>query len=252
MSLRIYSQANIIHSMKKLSSLSIVFPAYNDEKTIGDLVKKAKKIVSQYTNDFEIIVVNDGSTDGTKNVLKKIENRSLRVITHRRNAGYGAALAIGFQAARKAFIFYTDGDGQYDVSEIKKLIAAFDPNVDIVTGFKIERSDSWLRKVIGTFYNYVVKMVFRLKVKDVDCDCRLFRRESLRGITFRIKSGAFDVEFIGKLQQRGARFKEVPIHHYPRVYGSSQFFNFRHIGRSLLDLVRLLITYGSKKTYTIR
>lgn len=238
--------------VKKLPSLSVVFPAYNDEKTIGSLVNKVTRLLPKITNEHEILVVNDGSSDNTKEVLNKIQeqNSLLRVINHKQNRGYGAALMHGFQAARKEFIFYTDGDGQYDIGELKNLIREVDRNVDIVTGFKLERSDPWFRKVIGVLYNQWVKTLFTLKVRDVDCDFRLFRRKILYGLRFRSKSGAFDAEFMKKLEERNVRFKEVGVHHYPRMYGHSQIFNVKNICKSLFDLVRFWITYEGKKKNT--
>lgn len=225
----------------KLSSLSVVLPAFNDEKAIPVLVGKALLILPQIAREYEIIIVNDGSKDKTGLVLKKLQKEMpyLRVITHQTNQGYGAALVDGFAKAKKDFIFYTDSDGQYDVEELKKLTAAMDKETDVITGFKLQRADPWYRQMIGSFYNQVVKLFFQLRVKDVDCDFRLFRRQVLKGINFQIKSGAFDVELVKKLQEKGARFKELGVHHYPRIYGQSQFFNFKRIMTSFWDLGRI-------------
>ena len=230
--------------MKKpsLPSLSVVFPAFNDEKTLPGIIKKTFTLLPKITGNYEIIVVNDGSFDNTAKILIRLkkDNPALRVIHHKKNKGYGAALASGFKQAKKEFIFYTDSDGQYDVSELKKLVQALDKNTDIVTGFKLKRSDPWFRKVIGTLYNYGVRIIFDLHVLDVDCDFRLFRRDLVKNPHFTIHSGAFDVEFITLLKKKGARFKEIPVHHYPREYGQSQFFSLKRIARSLWDLIKLV------------
>lgn len=227
--------------MKKLTSLSIVFPCYNDQWVIEELVKKVARVLAVVTSSYEIIVVNDGSTDSSKAVLAKLQRDipSLHVINHTSNKGYGSSLIDGFKAASKEFIFYTDGDGQYDVMELKNLVSTFDSKTDIVTGFKLRRCDPWFRKIIGAVYNQFVRLVFQLKVKDVDCDFRLFRRKILEGLSFRVTSGAFDVEFIKKLQKRNARIKEIGVGHYPRRFGQSQFFSPLRILRSLWDLLLL-------------
>lgn len=231
--------------MERLPSLSVVFPAFNDAQTIPLLVKKVEKLASSIAAAFEIIVVNDGSTDGTANALKQLQKEVaiLRVITHRQNKGYGAALMSGFKKARCEFIFYTDGDGQYDLGELPKLVHALDKDTDMVTGFKLSRSDPFVRKLVGAIYNQFVKAVFGLKVRDVDCDFRLFKRALLRGFTLKITSGAFDVIFIKSLQDKKVRFKEVGIHHFRRPFGSSQFFNVRSVAKSLWDLVHFVYGY---------
>ena len=232
--------------MKKVRSLSVVFPAYNDEHTISILVQKAVKLLPQIAGSHEIIIVDDGSTDKTAQVLKQLQKKTkkVKVITHLRNQGYGAALISGFKKAKKEFIFYTDGDGQYDISELPKLVNAMDTTIDIVSGFKIKRSDPWFRKTIGGLYNQFTKFLLNLTIKDVDCDFRLFRRSLIDGLKPLAKSGAFDVSFIKALSKKGARFREIGVHHYKRRYGSSQFFNAKRIGRSLWDLVLIWFTYA--------
>ena len=228
--------------MKKLSSLSVVYPVFNDSYSLSQLIKKTVGFLPFVANEYEIIIVNDGSDDKTtKILLSEFEEKIpfLSVINHKKNFGYGAALVTGFAKAKSDFIFYTDADGQYDPMELKKLVVEFNDKVDLVTGFKLNRADPWFRRIIGFFYNNFVRILFNLKVHDVDCDFRLFRRKLLRGLTFKITSGAFDVDFIKKLQQKNVRFREVPVHHYPRQYGKSQFFSFSNIVRSLLDLTKI-------------
>lgn len=228
--------------MKKLSSLSVVYPVFNDSYSLSRLIDKTIRLLPFIANRYEIIIVNDGSDDKTtKILLSEFEEKIpfLSVTNHKKNLGYGAALVTGFAKAKSDFVFYTDSDGQYDPTELKKLVAEFNDKVDLVTGFKLNRADPWFRRISGFLYNSFVKIIFNLKVRDVDCDFRLFRRKLLRGLTFKITSGAFDVDFMKKLQQRHVRFREVPVHHYPRQYGKSQFFSFSNIVRSLLDLTKI-------------
>lgn len=225
--------------MKKLSSLTVVFPAYNDALSLPELIKKTLSILPLATDMYEIIIVNDASRDNTAMVLSQLTKKysTLRVITHKKNRGYGGALLSGFSHAQGEFIFYTDSDGQYEVSEIVPLVEKMVSTVDMVTGYKLERHDSWIRQFIGTLYNQFVRKILAIRIRDVDCDFRLFRKSILRGVTIRVQSGAFDAVFIKTLQDKGVRFAEIPVHHYNRQHGSSQFFRPRRIAKSLYDLL---------------
>lgn len=227
--------------MIKLPSLSVVLPAFNDEHTIAALIKKIVMLLPTITPDFEIVVVNDASTDGTASVLGDLQSKipTLRVITHTKNRGYGGALIHGFHEARKEYIFYTDGDGQYNVGQLRDLVDAFESSVDMVTGFRHTRSDPWFRRLVGALYNQFVRLIFRLGVSDVDCDFRLFRKNILQGMSLTIGSGVFDAQFMWQCKVRQVRIKEVSVQHYPRPFGQSQFFTLPRLSRSLMDLCRL-------------
>jgi glycosyltransferase involved in cell wall biosynthesis len=219
-------------------SISAFFPAYNDAVSIGDIVRQAARILAKLTADYEIVVVNDGSKDATGDVLRKLagEYPCLRVVSHSVNRGYGAALITGFANCSKELIFYTDGDGQYDVNELPSLLEVFSDKVDLVNGYKIRRSDPIHRIVIGCIYQYLMKFMFRLSIRDVDCDFRLFRRSLLVDVPLACESGVICVEMIKKFENRGCRIVEVPVHHYHRSHGSSEFFTFRHLRRILGQL----------------
>jgi glycosyltransferase involved in cell wall biosynthesis len=231
--------------MKKLSSISAFFPAYHDGGTIPSMVLLACKALAQVTDDFEVIVVNDGSnddpTDYTGEVLAEVAACAgcVRVITHPANRGYGAALRTGFAAATKEWVFYTDGDAQYDPREISLLAEAVADGVDIVNGYKISRSDPLHRIIIGRLYHHIVRLVFQLPLRDTDCDFRLFRRSLLERVTLESTSGTIALELVRKFQDAGAKFVEVPVHHYHRAYGRSQFFNFRRLFRTGVQLSQL-------------
>ncbi len=223
------------------ASISVFFPAYNDAGTIASLVVVTDMTVRELTDDYEIIVVNDGSPDHTGEILADLQTRypRLRVITHPKNRGYGGALRSGFSAASKELVFYTDGDAQYDPREITRLVAALTPDVDMVNGYKIERHDPLNRVIIGRVYHHVVKTMFRLRMRDVDCDFRLMRRAMFDQIDLHEDSGVICVELMTKVHQAGFRIAEVPVHHYHRAYGRSQFFNFPRVARVGRDLLRL-------------
>lgn len=222
-------------------SISVFFPAYNDQNSIGKMVNKALAILPQFADDYEVIVVNDGSSDGTAAVLDELarKNSAVRVVHHQRNRGYGGALRTGFLTATKDLVFYTDGDGQYDASELANLIPLMTNNVDVVNGYKIKRSDAKRRVVLGAMYKMLARMLFRLPIRDVDCDFRLMRRQAIQSINLVSTSGVVCTEMIYKLHRAGCRFTETPVHHYPRMHGQSQFFTFRRVGKTAFDFFAL-------------
>lgn len=222
-------------------SISIFFPAYNDAGTIASMVLLADRTARSLSDDYELIVVNDGSGDHTSQVLAELEAiyPRLRLIHHARNQGYGSALRTGFSAASKDFVFYTDGDAQYDVRELEALVPLMTEAVDIVNGYKISRSDPLHRVIIGGIYCRLVKLAFGIRIRDVDCDFRLVRRRCFDHVQLESSSGTICVEMIKKFQQAGIRFAEAPVHHFHRAYGKSQFFNFKRLIRTFIDLTRL-------------
>jgi glycosyltransferase involved in cell wall biosynthesis len=218
--------------------LSVFFPAYNDSGTIASLVITALQTAQSLTDDFEIIIVNDGSVDATAQIANELARTypQVKVVHHHANLGYGGALRTGFQTATRELVFYTDGDAQYDPAEMALLWDAFSGDVDLVNGYKISRSDPAHRVVIGRIYHHTVKLLFGLRVRDVDCDFRLLRRSIFDTVRLEKNSGVICLEMMKKIQDAGFRIAEVPIHHYHRAYGRSQFFNFRRLFRTALDV----------------
>lgn len=223
--------------------LSIFFPAYNDSGTIASLVLTARNSAQKLTSDFEIIVVNDGSADHTAQLADELSQTypEVRAIHHPVNRGYGGALRSGFSGAGKELIFYTDGDAQYDPAELEALWPHMVAGVDVVNGYKISRSDPLHRIIIGRIYHHTVKLLFGLRVRDVDCDFRLIRRSVFDRISLEHNSGVICLELMKKLTDAGCRIEEVPVHHYHRTFGKSQFFNFPRLVHTALDVFKLWI-----------
>lgn len=222
-----------------MPSLSIFFPAYNDEGTIATMVIKSVIVVQELgIKDYEIIVVDDGSPDNCGKIVTEMMKfiPCLHLVKHEKNGGYGCALRSGFKSATKEFIFYTDGDCQYDVFELKKLFQLMQDGVDVVNGYKIKRHDPWYRTLLGRLYHCGVKLAFGLSIRDVDCDFRLLRRRIFDTIKLEQNSGLICVELMKKITDGGFKICEVGVSHYFRAYGRSQFFNLRRTGRVLLCL----------------
>lgn len=224
--------------------LTMMFPAFNDAHTIGTLIDYAAALLPRIADDYQIVVVNDGSDDETAVVLADRAARFpfLRVITHKRNQGYGAALRSGFAAATKDWVFYTDGDGQYDPTEVVALLPEARNERGLVNGYKLQRGDSLLRIVVGRLYHQAARLLFRLRVRDVDCDFRLMRRQVLQKIGLTSHTGAICTELVRGMQDSGWGIAQVPVHHYARPSGRSQFFVLRRIAPSLVMLLRLWVS----------
>lgn len=228
----------------KLFSVSVFFPAFNDAPSLPGLIAKTFAVLEDHVRDYEVIVVNDGSQDNTGAVLEQLRAEfgpSLRVVTHPENRGYGGALRTGFASATKDLIFYTDGDGQYDVGELPALLAKMGPAVGLVNGYKIERNDPWHRIFIGKVYNHFARFLFRIKIRDIDCDFRLMRRELVQQINLTSTSGTICVELVRKIELSGCGVEEVGVHHYPRLHGRSQFFRVKSLFTTFSQLIRLYI-----------
>ena len=219
-------------------SISAFFPCYNDAKTIGDLVVQADRVLGELTEDYEIIVVNDGSRDESASVLAALAKQvpRLRIVHHLVNRGYGAALRSGFEHATKDLVFYTDGDGQYDVNEISILLMLLTDDTDFVNGLKMTRQDPPHRVFIGNLHRFITRWSFWLPINDVDCDFRLIRRSILDKIRLSSSSGSICVELVKQAQRAGAQFREVSIHHYARRSGVSEFFTPRRIIHTYANL----------------
>ena len=225
-----------------MPGLSVFFPAYNDAGTIASLVITAVRVAGTLTPDFEVIVINDGSQDDTPRILDELARvypDRVRIVHHAKNRGYGGALRSGFATASKDFVFYTDGDAQYDPAEMTVLWETMTDDVDWVNGWKISRSDPIHRIIIGRIYHHMVKLLFGLKVRDVDCDFRLMRRRIFDVVHLEKNSGVICLEMMKKFQDAGFRVAETPVHHFHRAYGKSQFFNFPRIVRTAVDVMKL-------------
>jgi glycosyltransferase involved in cell wall biosynthesis len=201
-------------------SLSVVMPAHNEEVAIADTVHAAVEAVSQWTQDFEIIVVNDGSRDRTGAILEEISaaDPRIRVIHHAVNQGYGAALVSGFEAITRELVFFMDSDGQFDIHDLERFFPLIE-QYDGVLGYRIERQDTWMRKLNAWGWKMVVSIIFKLRVRDVDCAFKLYRARFFREHRLETRGAMINTEILYKFKRAGYTYTEVGVHHLPRHGG---------------------------------
>ncbi|MBN1440854.1 MAG: glycosyltransferase family 2 protein [Anaerolineales bacterium] len=236
---------------RKLGGISAVLPAMNDGGTIASMVLAARAALRRTASDYEIIVVDNGSRDYSGAVLAELASLlpELRVLSHEESLGYGGALRAGFSAASKEWIFYTDSDAQYDPLELGRLAEAAE-GVDAVNGYKIARQDPWYRTLLGRTYHHTARLLFGFRLRDVDCDFRLFRRALLAAVPLESTTGTIGLELVKRFQDAGYRFAEVPVSHYYRRFGDSQFFRPARLWRTAKAFaalwVRLVLRKGRR------
>ena len=220
-------------------SLSFFFPAYNEESSVEKLVKNAVEVLRDITDNYEILIINDGSTDHTAELGARLarKNAHIRMINHGRNKGYGAALRSGIQNSKKELIFYTDGDLQFDITELKKLMPLIE-DADIISGYRIRRADTLYRNLVSWVFNLLCRRLYNLYVWDVNCAFKLYRRRIFDGMELKSVRGLIDAEILVKAQKAGYRIKQVGVHHYPRQKGRSKA-RFREIISTMLQMVQL-------------
>lgn len=228
----------------KIDSLSVFFPAYNEEKNIEKTVKSAIKILLKTATHWEIIIINDGSKDNTARIAGNLAkgDRRIRVITHDPNRGYGASLKSGLYSSKYPWIAFTDSDGQFDFSEISMFLEEQrKTSADIVVGYYLKRQVSFLRKMNTFLWQFVVRILFGLKVRDIDCGFKLISKRVLGKIPkLESERGAFiSSELLIKSQKAGFKIVEVGVHHYPRIAGKATGANLEVIVKSFVDLFRL-------------
>jgi glycosyltransferase involved in cell wall biosynthesis len=221
--------------------LSIVLPAYNEEANIETVVRGVASFFNGRGIDYEIIAVNDGSRDRTGEILQRLkaELPQLRPQEHVQNRGYGAALRTGFEAAGKCYVFYMDGDGQFDIKDIDQLLPLASEDC-IVTGYRIERRDPFVRRLNAKLFGgFLVRILLNVRVRDLNCAFKLIPKKVLNAITLESTGALINAELYGRAVRRGFGIREVGVHHYPRTAGVQTGAHLRVILRAFYDLFRL-------------
>lgn len=226
--------------MMRLRSISAFFPAYNEEANVAAMVERLHVALPKVSDEYEIIVVDDGSRDRTGAIADELAaaDPRVRVVHHAQNRGYGGALKSGFDASRNAWVFFTDGDGQFDVEEIAALIPAAS-NHDVVVGYRIDRAEGGLRRVNAGAWNWLVRRLFGFPARDVDCAFKLFDRRVLAVVRPEADGAMISTEILARTARAGFRIAEVGVHHYPRRHGTPTGANPLVIARAFYELFKL-------------
>jgi len=226
----------------RLPSLSLFFPCYNEEGNVERVVRAALEAAPRVADDIEVTVVNDGSRDRTGEVAARLaaEDPRVRVVSHPANRGYGAALRSGFDAATKEFVFFTDGDGQFDLAELPRLVELIaSGDCDLALGYRIKRADPFIRSLKAWVYRCVIRLLFGLRVRDIDCAFKLLRRGVFDKVRLEAGGALVSAELLIKARKAGFRMREVGVHHYPRRVGRQGGASLRVMLRTVWELLRL-------------
>jgi glycosyltransferase involved in cell wall biosynthesis len=229
-----------LENYTKKSGLSLIFPAYNEEPNIPQVVKSALEVAPQIVERYEIIVVNDGSQDKTGEVTNKLAQLypSIIALHHPHNQGYGAALKSGIRKARYPFIFFCDSDCQFDLFELPLLLKWID-QYDMVIGYRQSRKDPIHRVINAWGWNMLVRLILGLNVRDIDCAFKLFRREIFDRIEINSVGAMVNTEILSRAAKLGFTIKEIPVTHYPRFRGKQTGAKLRVIAKAFKELIRL-------------
>lgn len=222
------------------ASLSVFFPCYNEQDNVAQTVERAVEVLEKLDIDYEIIVVNDGSSDDTAKIADKIaeENCRVKVEHHPKNRGYGAALRTGFKAASKELVFYTDGDGQFDLGEMPALLETI-KQCDIVSCYRLDRQDHLTRKINAWCWGKLVCMLFRMKIRDIDCAFKLYKRSVFDNIEMLSDGALIDTEILARATRKGYSIIQTGVHHYPRTAGEQTGANLKVILLAFKELFNL-------------
>lgn len=231
------SQRTHKHMMSTKYSLSVVMPAHNEEVAIAETVHSVVEAVSHWTSDFEVIVVNDGSKDRTRSILEEaaVSDPRIRVINHEENQGYGAALVSGFTAITKDLVFFMDSDGQFDIHDLARFFPLIE-KYDAVLGYRIDRQDTWLRKVNAWGWKMLVSVMFTLHVRDVDCAFKLYRAKFFHEHQLETRGAMINTEILYKFTRAGYTYTQLGVRHLPRQGGSATGAKPAVIARAFREL----------------
>lgn len=221
-------------------SITVFLPCYNEQENVARVAESAVSVLEGIGADYEIIIVDDGSADETPRIADELAagHDRIRVVHHRSNFGYGAALQSGFRAASKDLVFYTDGDGQFDLQEMPALLPLM-ADCDVVSCYRMNRQDNAIRKLAGRLWTRLTDVIFSMKLRDVDCAFKLYKREIFDHIKMESTGALIDTEILARLSRRGYRITQKGVHHYPRTAGRPTGANPKVILRAFKELLAL-------------
>jgi len=231
-----------------VKSLSVFFPCYNEQDNIERVVKSAIDVLGPLGIDFEIIIVDDGSRDKTGQIANKLaaENKNIKAVHHQTNLGYGSALQSGFKTATKEYVFFTDGDGQFDIKELPSLFK-YMADYDIVSGYRIKRQDNLVRKINAFCWTALVCILFKMRIKDIDIAFKLYKRRIFNDIKMKSTGALINTEIFARAKNKGYKIAQVGVHHYPRTAGQQTGAKLSVILRAFKELFALYKQIKSDK-----
>ncbi len=223
--------------------ISLFFPAYNEAENVGGTIEQSLKLLEPLDCEYEVIIVDDGSKDGTAEIVKKYaaQNPQVRLIRHEKNLGYGGALQTGFKSCKYGLIFFSDCDLQFDLGELKIFVDKMDEDqkIDAVIGYRIKRADPLIRKLNAFGWKMWGRVLFGLKVRDVDCAFKLFKREVIQKIAIESGGALISTELLVKIKKSGAKIVQCGVHHYPRQAGQQTGAKLNVILRAFYESFKL-------------
>jgi glycosyltransferase involved in cell wall biosynthesis len=225
------------HTFLTNRCLSVILPAYNEEGVIAETVRSVVEVLTPWVADFEVIVVNDGSKDNTRTIVETIAQSDphVRLITHEVNQGYGAALVTGFEAVTRDLAFFTDSDGQFNLRDLEPFFPLIE-QYDAVLGYRLNRQDTWMRKLNAWGWHTLVTTIFGVHVRDIDCAFKLYRADFFRQNRLETRGAMINAEILYKLKRCGCTCTEVGVHHYPRISGKATGAKLSVILRALREM----------------
>ncbi len=237
--------------MKKLKSLSVFFPVYNEEANLEILIKQAVRIIPTLASRYELLIINDGSTDDSLKIAKNLrrEYRQVKIFSHKYNRGYGEVLKTGIKNSQYEWIFWTDSDLQFDLAELANFVKETNKSQAII-GYRKKRSEGLRRHLNTSIFKYYIDLLFRLHVKDIDCAFKLLKASILKNLRLTSGSAFTSAEILYRLKKRGVKFKEIAVNHYPRLYGQATGAKFKVIIKACYEALTtyLNIKFSSLKS----
>jgi len=219
------------------NSISVVIPAFNEQDNIRKVIENSYNFLKANFDNFELIIVDDGSTDNTHFICRELSTKigdKLVVLRHVANRGYGAALRTGLFSAKNDLVFYTDSDNQFDINELKSFLE-YIKDFDVIIGYRKNRKDIFIRKFCALIYNRIIFFLFGLNVRDIDCSFKLFKRESLSKLSIDTDEFLIDTELLVKSKLNNLKVKQIGVNHLPRTSGKSTV-KFSHVFGTIRDM----------------
>lgn len=240
---------DIVSKVKALESLTVFFPVYNEAENIPLLIDSASKIIPNFAKDYEMIIINDGSTDQSQEIAEDLikNKKKWRLVSHQRNLGYGEVLKTGIKEAKKEWLFFTDGDLQFDLKELA-IFLPYTKDYQAIIGYRQKRAEGFPRSLNARLFKTYIDLLFRLHVKDIDCAFKLIKTDLLKSLNLNSGSAFTSSEILYRLKKKKVHFKELPVSHYPRKYGEATGANLKVIFKACYEALETYLKIKFSKS----